>query len=411
MSSNPLKVLHITRTIDPIGGCEIYIRNLIEASPRYRIQPSLCVSVTSQTSPLPSSVPTDTVPNLAALRRHEAKAAVRELEALLQVRQPDLIHIHDLNNPFVLEYCGKRFPTVKTTLNADAYCGGIDKYLYRSKKACGYRLGVPCLAIAYYERCMSRHPKRALEIIGIKKQALEAIRFISQVAVPSEAAKQILIQNGVSPDKISVIPLFAHLPLNAPITSYPKESKEILFLGRLRPYKGVSYLLHALARMTQPFQADIIGDGEERSSLEALSKQLKLLPQVRFLGNLPHDDIVDHLNRAALLVVPSIYPDSFPTVGLEAMSRARPVIGFRIGGIPEWLEDTRTGFLVEPQDTQALAKKMEYLLANPVIAEQMGLEGKRRADLYFTEAPHMQTIGRFYARTAQSFSSVHTSAR
>ncbi len=410
---NPaFKILHITRSIDPVGGCEIYIRNLISECLRNNFEIALAVANQPIDATENPELTPHVIPNLSSFEHQNARKAVFELQPFLSEFSPDLIHIHDLHNPYVIDACGQNYPTVKTTLNADAYCGGIDKYWYTSKKECHYRLGYGCLAVAYLENCMSRHPKRSLEIISIKKKALSALKSIFKVIVPSEASKKIMIQNGILAEQIAVIPLFANRDDQTRIVPYPRRKPpKVLFMGRLRPYKGVSYLLRSLPLISQKCEIQILGDGEERPALEKLTKELGIMPQVQFLGSVPHNHVGAYLDDCAVLVVPSVYPDSFPTVGLEAMRHARPVVGFRIGGIPEWLEDGQTGFLVESQNVHALAEKLNRILENPDRAEVMGLFGRNRFEERFTNEIHFETISNLYQEAITAFESKCTVAR
>ncbi len=405
-----LKILHVTRSIDPTGGCEIYIHNLIEKCSERNIRSSVCVAILPTRQENLGRVPIDCVNELASLTHQNAKTAVREFSSICAKVNPDIIHIHDLNNPYVIEYAGTHFPTIKTTLNADAYCGGIDKYLYTSKKACGRPLGYGCFGVALFEKCMKRHPKRSIEIISIKKSALRALKNVYRVIVPSEASKKILIQNRVPADKIEILPLFANIATDTSSENDLKNSKKILFLGRLRPYKGVEYLLRALALTKSSCELEIVGGGEDRPKLEKLAENLQIQDRVHFLGNQPHEKIKNYLASCAFLVVPSIYPDSFPTVGLEAMAMSKPVIGFRIGGIPEWLNDGETGFLVEAQDVNELAKKIDDLLQNPERTERMGKAGRKRFEAEFTGSAHMERLVQIYEAAIASFDRSKTCA-
>ncbi len=406
MPPKPLKITHITRSIDPTGGCEIYIRNLIYLQNKLGHEVSLVTAL----PPISSlQVPVIDIPDLASYRHRQARQSVSQLKTQLLLLAPDLIHIHDLNNPYVITECGQNFPTIKTTLNADAYCGGIDKYLPTSEKACEYKMDYSCLLIAYYENCMRRNPKRAIEIISLKKKALRASKYLFAHVVPSKTSKEILMQNGVSEEKIRIIPLFTNFDVSVQETKHPRNQK-ILFIGRLRPYKGARYFLQALSKIKTSFEATILGDGEERHSLEQLTQELCLHQKVKFVGNVSHDETGKYFDSASIVIVPSIYPDSFPTVGLEAMAHARPVIGFRIGGIPEWLLGECTGFLVTPQDTADLAKKIEQLLLDPELSEKMGRAGLERYKQHYTESAHEKLIENLY-QDCLSQSKVSVSAR
>jgi glycosyltransferase involved in cell wall biosynthesis len=83
-----------------------------------------------------------------------------------------------------------------------------------------------------------------------------------------------------------------------------------------------------------------------------------------------------YYHQASAVVIPSVWPEPFGMVGLEAMSYAKPVVAFHVGGIPEWLEDGVTGFLVPPGDVKGMAGKINLLLQNPKTAQEMGFRGR-----------------------------------
>lgn len=233
---------------------------------------------------------------------------------------------------------------------------------------------------------------------------------VSRLIVPSESSKAIMMQNGVKSEKIGVLPLFAANTFDIEPAPYPRKNGHLLFLGRLRSYKGVRYLLEAVAKIHPVRETFILGDGEERKELETLCAKLGLAPHVHFLGKISHEETTQHFKQAAAVVVPSIYADSFPTVGLEAMARARPVIGFRIGGIPEWLDDGVTGFLVKTQNAEELAEKIRLVFEKPDLGQALGLNGRKRFEERFTAAGHLDRLTRIYQEAIASFSSRKTSA-
>ncbi|PIQ85367.1 MAG: hypothetical protein COV74_09210 [Candidatus Omnitrophica bacterium CG11_big_fil_rev_8_21_14_0_20_45_26] len=402
-----MHILHLTRSIDPLGGCEIYLKNLISTFLSYGHRQSVITAVKPAES-IPNDTTVHTINYLANLDYREARLAVNPLAARVDEIKPDLIHIHDLNNPFIIEAARQSKPTIKTTLNADAYCGGIDKYLNRSEKECCFKMGLGCILVAYAEKCMSRHPRRNIEIIKLKKKSLELMNHIAKVIVPSESSKQIMIQNGVKSSQIAAIPLFAGFA-HQPILKVKEPSPpEILFLGRLRRYKGVHFLLQATAALKQPYRLIVLGDGEEKSKLMAQAEKLGIRHCCRFLGNLPHDEVLPYLDRCRVVVVPSIYPDSFPTAGLEAMSRKKPVIGFDVGGISGWLKDGLTGYLVPTQNVGILTTNLDYLLANHEQACILGENGYRFFQDHFTAKRHYQTLLALYDDALTNSSKIST---
>ncbi len=159
-----------------------------------------------------------------------------------------------------------------------------------------------------------------------------------------------------------------------------EETRTILHVARLVDMKGTRDLLQAVAALP-PRHADarlvIIGDGERRRSLEALGGRLGLGERVRFLGALPHAQALDWMRRAAMLVLPSIRTATGRTEGLgmvllEAAATGVPIVGSRVGGIPEAVIDGVTGFLVPPQDPTTLARRIADLLDDPALRRRMG---------------------------------------
>jgi glycosyltransferase involved in cell wall biosynthesis len=153
----------------------------------------------------------------------------------------------------------------------------------------------------------------------------------------------------------------------------------LLFVGRLRIRKGVEVLLEALA---PGMRLLIAGDGEHRGSLERKVAELGIDSRVRFLGRCGAARVRGLLKGAAALVVPSIY-EGMPLVILEAMESEVPVVASRVSGIPDVVEDGRTGWLVPPEDPRALAAALNEVLGSPEEARRRGQEGRRRVDERF----------------------------
>lgn len=148
-----------------------------------------------------------------------------------------------------------------------------------------------------------------------------------------------------------------------------------LFVGRLRIRKGVEVLLEALRSLE--VRLVIAGDGEHRGALERRVTELGLADRVRFVGRRDAAQVRWLFRGAWALVVPSIY-EGMPLVVLEAMQAGVPVVASRVSGIPEVVEDGLTGWLVPPEDPEALAATLAEVLAKPAEAMRRGEEGKRR---------------------------------
>lgn len=133
--------------------------------------------------------------------------------------------------------------------------------------------------------------------------------------------------------------------------------KEIVCVARLEERKGHGVLLkaiHELHRRGHNVSLTLIGDGTLRTRLQEQAAQLGLTESVRFAGWASGAQTLDAMRAAALVVLPS-YAEGLPIVLMEAMAIGKPVVATRIAGIPELVEDGRTGWTVEPGDSEALA--------------------------------------------------------
>jgi glycosyltransferase involved in cell wall biosynthesis len=136
----------------------------------------------------------------------------------------------------------------------------------------------------------------------------------------------------------------------------------LLFLGRLVPVKGVDQLLHAAARLSEPLEIRVAGDGPERERLEALAQSLAL--DVTFEGWVEGSRKEALLRACDALVVPSRQNDGLPTVLFEAHRRALPIVATRVGAIGDALEPLRGVSLVPPDDLGALGRAIDALRAS-----------------------------------------------
>lgn len=149
------------------------------------------------------------------------------------------------------------------------------------------------------------------------------------------------------------------------------KDKKIGIVGRLSCEKGHRYFLEAVAEVKKIFpdiKCLIVGDGPLRKELERLSERLGVFQNCIFTGTM--HNIPEILSVLDVLVLSSV-SEGLPMILLEAMAARCPVVATRIGGIPELVEDNKTGILVEPKDSRALARAIESLLQNKEKAREM----------------------------------------
>src|SRR5262249_50521303 len=173
----------------------------------------------------------------------------------------------------------------------------------------------------------------------------------------------------------------------------PNGAPLLLFAGRLVTFKGIDHLLDALALLNGRLEAGgwrlgtgqppasgihllLIGEGPHRANLERRAAQLGLHDHVTFAGAQPHGDLPRYYAIADAFVVPSTDHETFSIASCEAMSCQRPVIGTRVGGLPEVVRHGETGYLVPPGDAVALAERIDALLCDGGLRARMGAAGR-----------------------------------
>lgn len=174
----------------------------------------------------------------------------------------------------------------------------------------------------------------------------------------------------------------------------------LLFVGQLRYYKGVEYLIRALALV--PGATALLVGGEsstQRSALEALTGSLGLAERVLFLGQ-RDADLPGLYHAADVVVLPSIErSEAFGIVQLEAMAAGRPVVSCDVGTGVAWVNQHGvTGLVVPPRQPGALAAALNELLADPARRAALGAAGRRRVQAHFTQAHMLAAIEALYRR-------------
>jgi glycosyltransferase involved in cell wall biosynthesis len=226
---------------------------------------------------------------------------------------------------------------------------------------------------------------------------------------PNSAAKIHRVYNGIDLERFP-----ASRSANNPVP-------RIVSVGRLVPFKGFEDLIDACAELMRrriDFVCDIIGDGPLRERLQAKIEQLDLSSRVNLLGSLSQDAVLEKLQTADIFALASTTDaqgatDVFPTVILEAMASARPVVSTRLAGIPELVVDGQTGMLAPPGDPTTLAHALEQLLRDPELRLRFGDAGRARIEQHFrieqTVAPLMEMLERSCSRRPAGDASVSRS--
>lgn len=162
----------------------------------------------------------------------------------------------------------------------------------------------------------------------------------------------------------------------------PAESREfsLLCVGRLTPAKGQHLLLEAIAALRDAGEAvrlHLAGDGPDRASLERHVAALDIGDRVQFHGALNHDEVRLLYAKSDAFVLPS-FAEGIPVVLMEAMAAGLPCVSTRIAGIPELIEDGRSGFLTSPSSLEELTARLRELIHDPELRTRLATNGRKR---------------------------------
>ncbi|MHB8522380.1 MAG: glycosyltransferase family 4 protein [Limisphaerales bacterium] len=318
----------------------------------------------------------ETFGNRYPLPSQQAASAIR---TLLEEFTPDLVYVHKVSDLEVLEaLVSANLPLVRMVHDHDLYCLRSYKYHYFSRRICTRPASLYCVfpCGAFLKRNHDGGFPVRWANYRAKRHELRLHRRFWRMVVASDYVKAELLRNGFDPRRIEV-----HAPVPRGVGSDSRSSFSarnlILFAGQIIRGKGVDVLLEALAKVREPFECIILGDGNHRQFCERLSARLRLEDRVRFAGFIPQEALQAHYREASLMVLSSVWPEPFGAVGLEGMRHALPVVAFDAGGIREWLIDGFNGYLVPWMDRARLAARVQELLRDKPLARLMGERAHR----------------------------------
>lgn len=165
------------------------------------------------------------------------------------------------------------------------------------------------------------------------------------------------------------------------LTEEMREKNKVLFLGRLAANKGIDYLVHAIPLILKEVpdaKFVICGEGEEKPHIEAYIDKVGVRKHIEFKGRVNLDEMVKLYYTSTVFVFPSINRlEAFGIVQLEAMACYTPVIASDIPGVNNVMEPNKSGILVKPKDSQAIADAVVKILKNPEMGREMGKYGRK----------------------------------
>jgi glycosyltransferase involved in cell wall biosynthesis len=314
-------------------------------------------------------------------------AARRGLREAIRRFRPDIAHAHNIYGRLSLSVLDELkeagVPVVMTLHDLKVLC---PSYLMLNNGEVCER----CKVNRFYNATLTRCHRGSLPASLV--YALESwinhtfgkYDSVSRFIAPSRFLRDKCLEYGWDGKRIAYLPNF--------INSFPTQEQGpvgdyLLYFGRLSREKGVRTLLQAFQSLKRPIPLMIVGDGPERAALERSVNSAGL--PVTFTGYLSGTRLTEALSGARGVVMPSECYENAPLSILEAFASGKPVIGGRIGGIPELIDEGVNGYLFQPGDAGALAETIERFLKLPGSAvAAMGDAARAKLEREFTAERH-----------------------
>jgi glycosyltransferase involved in cell wall biosynthesis len=329
----------------------------------------------------------------------EAKS---KLEALLDENRIDIAHLHNIHNYHtvsILPVLKKRkIPIVWTLHDYKILCPNIN--FISHDKVCE-----SCKGGSFYWCTLKKCKKNSLpasiiaSVESYLNHATGAYDHVDYFLCPSDFMRKKFIEHGFPENRLIYLPNCYFQDANAVEERSKDESKNpyLLYVGRLESYKGIASLLKAFARYPKDLTLKIVGDGSQREELIALKEKLHL-QNVEFLGRKSKEDVNDYLANCKFAVCPSEWYENLPFAVIEAMLASKPVVGSRIGGIPELIVDGETGFTFEPGNVQELSDTIMKMVNDPSGIIRMGKNAKMRTKQIIDPESHYRKMSEVFTK-------------
>jgi glycosyltransferase involved in cell wall biosynthesis len=336
--------------------------------------------------------------------------ARKRLSKLLDKYPVDVAHIHNIYHnisPSILHELKKRkIPVVQTLHDFKIVCAS---HILRVKEK-------PCEAckdgkyfMAIKKRCVKDSLTKsilcALEMY-LHHKILNIFDNIDIFISPSIFFKDKLLEMGFKREVIH-LPNFIDIKKIDEIKGGVKYNNQrgvkILYFGRLSPEKGLWTLIKAaqlLLHKNKKLEIYIIGTGP---IMEALHEEVRRgqINNVRFLGYMDQKKLYQELEKSIATVLPSECYENNPVSVLESFASGKPVIGAKIGGIPELVRDNNTGLIFQAGNAGDLASKIEYLIDNPDKSREMGINARRLVERELNPEKYYNKLMEIYRRAIQ----------
>jgi len=320
--------------------------------------------------------------------------ARKKMSSLLCEDKIDIAHLHNIHHqisPSIIEELKKhKIPIVMSLHDYKMVCPSYS--MFADGKTCER-----CKNGKYY-RCFLKKCtknsflKSALNVVEmyLHHKLLNIYDLVDVFISPSKFLKEKLKEMGFKGEVIC-LPNFINLEDFEP--SYDYKERSIIYFGRLSEEKGLFTLVEGVKGID--IKLKIIGDGPLEKELESKVKEDRL-DNIFFTGYKKREELKEKIRKSMFMVLPSEWYENNPRTVIEAFALGKPVIGARIGGIPELVQDGITGLTFEPGNVEDLRDKIKYLMSNPEKISEMGRNARKFVEKELNSERHYKQLIEIY---------------
>lgn len=387
-----MRILIATSHRNMVGGVEKYLQEILPCLAQRGHELALVYEY--RFSPAQERVdrPDLGIPSLG-IAESGTEAALR----FVRDWKPDLVYSQGIMAAGFQSTLLDEYPTVFYAHNYVGTCASGEKcHAFPSPQPCDRRFGPMCLVLYYPRRCGGLNPLTMWKMYQRTAESNAQIPRYSAILVASAHMRREYERHGAQPQKIQLAPL----PNPNEGAQFQASTRSItrgnlLFLGRLTQLKGAAELLRAIPlaerQLGRPLNVTVAGDGPQRGHLEKLALRNQLTAE--FTGWVGGARKADLMAQADLLVAPSLWPEPFGLVGIEAGALGLPAAGYDVGGISDWLVPGYSGELApgHPPTAEGLAEAITRALSDPSHYAAL-CRGAREVAARFTLAAHVSQL-------------------
>lgn len=406
-----MKILIATSQRGIVGGVETYLQGLIPALLRRNHQIGMVYDYTDDALGATVDPPGHELP---IWRSQDLSEHPGRWQQLAEWR-PDVVYSHGLDSSDVERRLQENFPTVRFVHGYWGTCTtGRKSHAFPGIQSCQRTFGSMCLLMHYPRRCGGLNPALAWKMFQTERIHNLLLPGYRAVLVASTHMYAEFSRNGVRPEILHVMRLPLPESDGVPASREKNPGGRLLFVGRLTEVKGVDYLIRAMAlaeaKLGRKLALTVAGDGADQGRLQELARRENAA--VEFRGWLDNSQKMGLMREADLLVVPSLWPEPFGLVGIEAGSVGLPAAGFASGGITDWLVSGQTGELAptDPPTEQSLADAIARALGDPDHYRRLS-RGALEMSQRFTLAGHIADLEAVLCANAPGYNSADSGAR